>query len=106
MQQHAETIEPEPKPKKKKHLSERILKSAMIYLMEEEEELSDKNKISLIDDSRYEDHTMDFKHPKESEDEEDYSSSEDISNIINKNVGDSVVLMGDFVKKKKIKMPV
>ena len=77
----------------------------MVYLLEDEDELSDKDKISLIDDSKFEDQTLEFKNAqiKSDEEEDDYSSDEDNSNIINKNVGDSVVLMGDFIKKRKQK---
>ena len=44
----------------------------MVYLVDDHEELSDKHKISLFDDSKFEDPTIE-KHNSESEDEDDSS---------------------------------
>lgn len=42
-----------------KNLSEMILQNAMVYLVDnDEEQLSDKHKISLFDDSKFEDLTL------------------------------------------------
>ncbi len=59
----------------------------------EAEELSDKHRVSLFDDSKYEDHTIENKCATLGEEDEDSDSEEEGSSQIDNR--ESMVLMGE-----------